>query len=383
MLRWSPKRWARLLAGGVVAATIALVSAAAAPTVARAASPYLEVPPEEEVTVSPAYRYANMTDAEAFAELDRRKVPYTREKTAPGVRAPIRLAGPLHDVWIHSSLPIEERATSMFEILDARLALALDDFSVILARHDVVELVHYTMYRPNVPPPGSAPAATAEKDKKPAPKKAARARGKGKRRASLEGKAVKGPKSTRKGGGSARRKEIDLPEEDDAILDGADLAKGPKAPPPKAQPKQQPKPAPKQPKAAPKNDKKVSGKNDKQRGRGAKKTVLPAGEHDHAKWAPPGTRHPAGLAIDVGILKKRDGSLLHVAAHFDGKIGARTCGEGAPEADKPAAKELREIVCEAREAGVFTYALTPNFDAPHADHFHMEIKPGVKWFLYH
>ncbi|MBL9020634.1 MAG: hypothetical protein JNL21_00480 [Myxococcales bacterium] len=382
MLRWSPKRWARLVAGGVVAATIALVSAAAAPSEARAASPFLEVPPEEEVTDSPAYRYANMTDAEAFAELDRRKVPYTREKATPGVRAPVRLAGSLHEVWIHSSLSPEERATSMFEILDARLALALDDFSVILARHDVVELVHYTMYRPNVPPPGAAPVAPTA-DEKPEPKKGAR--GKGKRRASLEGKAQKGPKGTRKNGGGARRKEIDIPEEG-VVLTGEDLAKGPKAQPkaaaqPKAQPKSpaQPK-APAQPKQP--SNKKPASKADA-RGRSAKKVIVPAGEHDHAKWAPPGTRHPAGLAIDVGILKKRDGSLLHVAAHFDGKIGARTCGEGAPEAEKPAAKELREIVCEAREAGVFTYALTPNFDASHVDHFHMEIKPGVKWFLYH
>lgn len=36
----------------------------------------------------------------------------------------------------------------MFEILDGRLALTLDDFSRILAAHDVVELVHFTMYRP-------------------------------------------------------------------------------------------------------------------------------------------------------------------------------------------------------------------------------------------
>jgi hypothetical protein len=25
--------------------------------------------------------------------------------------------------------------------------------------------------------------------------------------------------------------------------------------------------------------------------------------------------------------------------------------------------------------------LTPHFDQAHADHLHMEIKPGVKWFL--
>lgn len=379
MLRSSPKRWARLAVGSVFAAAFAVLGSLGTAAEARAASPYLEVPPEEEVTVAPAYRYANMTDAEAFAELDRRKIPYSREKATPGVRAPIRLAGRLHDVWIHSSLGPEERATSIFEILDARLALALDDFAVILARHDVVEVVHYTMYRPNVPPPGSRPAVEAA-DEKPEPKK--NARSKSKRRASLEGKAVKGPKGTRKAGGSARRKEIDLEEdafdlqsEEAPLSFGAVCAKGPKAAP-KAQPK-----APAKPET--KAEAKKNG-----RGKSAKKVILPQSEHDHAKWAPPGTRHPAGLAIDVGILKKRDGSLLHVASHFDGKVGARTCGEGASDPDKlqakgPEAIELRQIVCEAREAGVFTYALTPNFDAAHVDHFHLEIKPGVKWFLYH
>jgi hypothetical protein len=106
-------------------------------------------------------------------------------------------------------------------------------------------------------------------------------------------------------------------------------------------------------------------------------------EHTHRKWAPPGTRHPAGLAIDLGGLKKRDGRWLSIASHFDGKIGQKTCGAGAPVPDSAEARELRAIVCEARAAGVFTYALTPNFDADHVDHVHFEIKPGVTWFLFH
>jgi hypothetical protein len=47
------------------------------------------------------------------------------------------------------------------------------------------------------------------------------------------------------------------------------------------------------------------------------------------------------------------------------------------------ARELRALVCESADAGVFTYVLTPDYNAAHADHFHMEIKPSVKWFLYH
>ena len=71
-----------------------------------------------------------------------------------------------------------------------------------------------------------------------------------------------------------------------------------------------------------------------------------------------------------------------MARHFQGKIGAKTCGEGVRTADTPEARELRSIVCEANDLGVFTYVLSPNFNAAHYDHFHMEIRPTVKWFLY-
>ena len=96
-----------------------------------------------------------------------------------------------------------------------------------------------------------------------------------------------------------------------------------------------------------------------------------------------GKRHAGGLAIDVGLLRKRDGRWLNVARDFHGRIGAKTCGEGAPMPDNADAKELRALVCESEALGVFTYVLTPDYNAAHADHFHMEIRSGVKWFLYH
>lgn len=100
-------------------------------------------------------------------------------------------------------------------------------------------------------------------------------------------------------------------------------------------------------------------------------------------WAPPGTRHPAGLAIDVGLIHKKDGRWISVARQFQGHIGDKTCGDGAHVPDSPDARELRSLVCESADLGVFTYVLTPDYNAAHADHFHMEIKPGVRWFLYH
>jgi hypothetical protein len=68
---------------------------------------------------------------------------------------------------------------------------------------------------------------------------------------------------------------------------------------------------------------------------------------------------------------------------FHGRIGQRTCGEGAPVPESTDARELRALVCGSQDLGIFTYVLTPDYDAAHVDHFHMEIKPGVRWFLYH
>jgi hypothetical protein len=215
---------------------------------------YLEIPATEDVESSRAHHYANLSNAEAFAELGRRGIAYeTATPPMPGVRAPIRLKGPLNGVWIHSSLPEPERATTPFEILDARLALALDDFTALLARHGIVEMVHFTMYRP---------AGTKTED-------------------------------------------------------------------PNA----------------------------------------------------PQSRHPGGMAIDVGGLKKRNGQWLAVGPQWPAQVGAQTCGRGARSLKSRAARELISIVCEASDLRIFHYMLTPHFDPAHADHLHLEIKAGVKWFL--
>ncbi len=221
---------------------------------ADANNKYLEVPPQDESVRSPAYRHANLSDAAVITELDRRRIPYERAVAPlPGVRVAIRLTGSLHGVHIHSVLPEEERKDTPFELLDARLALALDDFARVLERHDIVELVHFTMYRPPTTTPVDA------------------------------------------------------------------------------------------------------GK--------------------------PQTRHPGGMAIDVGALKKRDGRWLSVGSHWPPSPGARTCGPNALPLKNPRGRELRSIVCEAADQRIFHYMLTPHFDSAHADHLHLELKPEVKWFL--
>jgi len=221
---------------------------------ALASNKYLEIPETDEVESSRAHYYANLGNAEAFAELARRGIAYEpASPPMPGVRAPIRLKGALNGVWIHSSLPEAERATTPFEILDARLALALDDFTALLARHGIVEIVHFTMYRP-------------------------------------AGTRVEDPNA-------------------------------------------------------------------------------------------PQARHPGGMAIDVGGMKKKNGQWLAVGPQWPAHVGAQTCGRGARSLKSRAARELVSIVCEASDLRIFHYMLTPHFDPAHADHLHLEIKPGVKWFL--
>jgi hypothetical protein len=222
--------------------------------IAHASNKHLEVPADAEATAAAAYRYANATDAQVLAELAARRIPHERINPPPaGVRLPLRLTGPLSGVNVHSTLPPEQRQKSPFEIMDARLALALDDLCRILAQHEIVELVHFTIYRP------------------------------------------------------------------------------------------------------------------------------PGGESDGSGAAQ--TRHPGGMAIDVGALRKKTGQWLTVKKHWSPAIGAKTCGPGARKLEQEPGRELVSLVCEAADRRVFHYMLTPHFNAAHADHLHLEIKPGVKWFL--
>lgn len=220
---------------------------------AQAADKYLHTPTEVPVEDTPAYRYANMTNREAFRELDARGIPYRRaHEPAPGVRAPIRLTGDLWGVSIRSALPESEWDTTIYNILDARLALALHDLCRILSQHDVEEVIHFTMYR--------------------------------------------------------------------------------------------------------------------HQGKSSEKYRF---------------RHPGGLAIDFGAIRKKNGEWLSIGPHWPGQIGAKTCGPGARKLIGRRGRELMSILCEVADQRIFHYMLSPHYNEPHGDHLHLEIKPGVKWFIVH
>ncbi|MDP9148641.1 MAG: extensin family protein [Myxococcota bacterium] len=130
---------ARLAFGTLV--TLALASAAAGARAGFGA-------PAPSIDDEPARRYARLDRDGCEEQLAQRGVQFIRVEEAKGVLAPVRLSGPLHGVAFHTGLPASQRASTPWEVLDCRLALALDDFAGQLAAHDVVEVVHYSIYRP-------------------------------------------------------------------------------------------------------------------------------------------------------------------------------------------------------------------------------------------
>jgi hypothetical protein len=164
----------------------------------------------------------------------------------------VRLTGPLHGVTFRTNLSEEARETTIWEIADCRLILALDDFAKILEAHGITEVRHYSMHR-----------------------------------------------------------------------------------------------------AAPK------------------------------RWADDkiGRQHIGGLALDAARFIKSDGSHLDVLEHFKGRRHRKVCGKAAPAGKTPEARELREIVCEAVNQGLFNVVLTPNFNYAHRNHFHLEVMAGVQWLI--
>ncbi len=139
---------ARTLQGSLVALAIAGVAPPSnagfgAPSTLPPTGPYGSVRP-----VVPALRYARLARSDCEAELTRRGVAFSRVEGARGVLEPLRIEGALHGVKYHTGLPVSQRASSPWEIVDCRLALSLDDFSEQLAAHGIVEVVHFSMYRP-------------------------------------------------------------------------------------------------------------------------------------------------------------------------------------------------------------------------------------------
>jgi hypothetical protein len=95
--------------------------------------------------------------------------------------------------------------------------------------------------------------------------------------------------------------------------------------------------------------------------------------HAHLPGKKKPSQHSYGLAIDMTRFKLADGTELVVERDFEGAIGEPVCGAGARAELSPAGKQLRDLICDVARAELFHHILTPNHDAAHRDHFHLDI----------
>lgn len=91
------------------------------------------------------------------------------------------------------------------------------------------------------------------------------------------------------------------------------------------------------------------------------------------------TRHPGGMAVDIGAFVFDDHSALVVELEFRGRRGRPPCGPAARVPAVPAARRLRTLFCDAVRRGYFHVVLGPNYNYEHRNHFHLEVMRGVSW----
>ncbi len=116
------------------------------------------------------------------------------------------------------------------------------------------------------------------------------------------------------------------------------------------------------------------------------------------------SQHAYGLAADItaiefdadeGTKMAKTGARLpsghgrvDVEDDFLGRLGAPVCGPEAkivPRADSDPeqvarAIRLRNLLCDLARRGAFHHILTPNYDAAHKNHLHLDLKRDNKWF---
>ena len=87
------------------------------------------------------------------------------------------------------------------------------------------------------------------------------------------------------------------------------------------------------------------------------------------------SQHAYGLAVDVTALTLDDGRVLEIERDWHGQIGEPACGPDATLDDPTEASiDLRDLVCDVARRRFFHTMLTPNYNAAHADHLHLDIK---------
>lgn len=189
-------------------------------------------------------KYGSLTAAQCFAELGQRGIESRPVKKAPGVAIPMRLGGKLHGVSIVVAGGNKIGTSSPLDILDCRLALALDDFSALMSTRGVVRIDHMSLYR---------------------------------NQATIARKGIP-------------------------------------------------------------------------------------------------SQHAYGLAIDIGALRRADGTLVSIQRDWATSRGSSPCP--GPQLESGNAAFLRDVVCSSLDEGVFNTFITANHNADHDSHFHFDLIPG-------
>lgn len=82
--------------------------------------------------------------------------------------------------------------------------------------------------------------------------------------------------------------------------------------------------------------------------------------------------HTMGLALDLSRFWTNDG-WLSVRRHYEATPMQQTCRGPAPRGRR--AQTLRRIACDLARTRLLSSVLTPNYNAGHRDHFHIDIRP--------
>lgn len=91
----------------------------------------------------------------------------------------------------------------------------------------------------------------------------------------------------------------------------------------------------------------------------------------------PLSQHANATAIDLAGFTTMDGSYYSVETDWIiGPDGAPTCA-AATDGDKDGF--LHAVLCAMHEAGVLNIYLTPNYNAAHRNHFHVDLTEGANF----
>lgn len=97
---------------------------------------------------APSAQYAALSKPACLAELRRRHIAFQPVAEARGVVAPVRVVDGVGGVLYRTALSRSRRLENPHDVFDCRLVLALHDFSRILRKHDIDEVLMFSGWRP-------------------------------------------------------------------------------------------------------------------------------------------------------------------------------------------------------------------------------------------